>query len=259
MAFALITGASGGIGFALAKELALRKHDVLLVARSEELLKKNCEYLKQKYVVSADYLSIDLATAGAALRVKAWVDQKNAPVDILINNAGFASWGPLRGLPNEEFNGMIQLNMVTLAELCKEFLPMLEKLPKAFILNVSSTAAYQAVPTLTTYAATKAFVLLFTRGLRWELKGTSISVSCLSPGPTSTGFIDRANLGMIKERAEKFSMTAEAVAKIAIDGMLAGKAEIIPGFTNWISAKLAEIVPKQLTEQIAMNLYKTKE
>ena len=91
MAFALITGASGGIGFALAKELALRKHDVLLVARSEELLKKNCEYLKQKYVVSADYLSIDLATAGAALRVKAWVDQKNAPVDILINNAGFTN------------------------------------------------------------------------------------------------------------------------------------------------------------------------
>ncbi len=258
MAYALITGASGGIGLALAKELAARKHDVLLVARSEELLKKNCEYLRQNYAVAADYLAIDLANTGAAKLVKAWADQQDAPVDILINNAGFGSWGPLRQLPDEEFSGMIQLNMVTLAELCKSFLPVLERQPKAFILNVSSTAAYQAVPTLATYAATKAFVLLLSRGLKWELKGTSISVSCLSPGPTSTGFIDRANLGMIKERAEKFSMEPEAVAKVAIDGMFAGKAEIIPGFTNWISAKLAEIVPKQLTEQIAMNLYKTK-
>ncbi len=258
MAYALITGASGGIGFALAKELAARKHDILIIARSEDLLKKNCEYLREKYAVAADYLAVDLATVGAAKQVKAWVDQKNVPVDILINNAGFGSWGALRDLPDGEFNGMIQLNMVTLAELCKAFLPLLESQPKAFILNVSSTAAYQAVPTLATYAATKAFVLLFTRGLKWELKGTSISVSCLSPGPTSTGFIDRANLGMIKERAEKFSMTPEAVAKAAIDGMLAGKSEIIPGFTNWISAKLAEIVPKPLTERIAMNLYKTK-
>ena len=259
MAYALITGASGGIGFALAGELASRKHDVLLVARSEELLKNNCEYLKKTYGISADYLAIDLATPGSAARVKAWVDQNNRSVDILINNAGFGSWGPLRDLPEEEFKGMIQLNMVTLAELCKTFIPMLENQSKAYILNVSSTAAYQAVPTLATYAATKAFVLLFTRGLKWELNRTSVSVSCLSPGPTTTGFIDRANLGMIKERAEKFSMKPEAVAKAAIDGMYAGKAEIIPGFTNWLSAKLAEIVPKPLTERIAMNLYKTPE
>ncbi len=256
MAFALITGASGGIGLALANELAARKHNVLLIARSGDLLKKHCEALQTKYGVSAEYLAMDLTAVDAAAQVRNWVIQKNTSIDILINNAGFASWGKLSDLPEEEFNGMIQLNMVTLAALCKTFLPMLEKHPKAYILNVSSTAAYQAVPTLTTYAATKAFVLLFSRGLKWELKDTNISVSCLSPGPTSTGFIDRANLGMIKERAEKFSMKPEAVAKAAIAGMFAGKAEIIPGFTNWISAKLAELVPKTVTEKIAMNLYK---
>jgi len=258
MAFALITGASGGIGLALAHALASRKHDVLLVARSGDVLQRICDEIRNKYGVKANSLALDLSTAGSALKVKAWVDEQHATVDILINNAGFASWGALSDLDDEEFSGMMQLNMVTLATMCKIFLPMLQKQPKAYILNLSSTAAYQAVPTLTTYAATKAFVLLFSRGLKWELKGTNISVSSLSPGPTSTGFIDRARLGMIKERAEKFSMQPEAVAKAALDGMFAGKAEIIPGFTNWISAKLAEMVPKTLTEKIAMNLYKPK-
>ena len=257
MAFALITGASGGIGFAIAKELAARKHDVLLIARNEQMLKQNCNFLKDTFGVSCDYLSLDLATPDAPGRVVEWASTKGGGIDMLVNNAGFGSWGALRDLADGEFTGMMQLNMVTLATLCKRFIPILEKQPKAYILNLSSTAAYQAVPTLATYAATKAFVLVFTRGLKWETRGTNISVSCLSPGPTSTGFIDRANLGMIKDRAEKFSMTPEAVAKIAVNGMLAGKAEIIPGFTNWLSSKLAEIVPKNLTERIAMNLYKT--
>jgi hypothetical protein len=105
---------------------------------------------------------------------------------------------------------------------------------------------------------TKAFVLLFTRGLHLELKGTSVSVSCLSPGTTTTGFNDRARLSdRIKATAEKFTMDPEVVAKKAIDGMFAGKMEIIPGFTNWISAKFAEILPKTIPEKIAAGIYKT--
>lgn len=257
MGYALITGASGGIGLALAKALSSRKHDVLLIARSEILLKNNCEELRKSFGINAHHLALDLSSLDAVRLVHEWVQANNYPVDILINNAGYASWGYLSDLDLEVLENMMHLNMHTLAGLCKIMLPHLQKHPKAYILNVSSTAAYQAVPTLSTYAATKAFVLLFTRGLKRELKGTSISVSCLSPGPTTTGFIDRANLGMIKERAEKFSMTPDAVAAIALFGMFAGKAEIIPGFTNWLSAKLAEIAPKSLTEQIAMNLYKT--
>ncbi len=111
------------------------------------------------------------------------------------------------------------------------------------------------MPTLASYAASKAFVVLFTRGLRYEMKGTNLSVSCLSPGTTSTNFMDRAGMQNLKERAEKFAMSAESVAKIGIEGMFKGKAEIIPGFVNWLSAKLTGFVPKALTEKIAASLY----
>lgn len=259
MPYALITGASGGIGLALARELASRKHDVLLVARSADNLLKHCEEIRTRYGVKADYLTLDLSEPQAHQRVFSWARDSNYPVDILINNAGFGSWGSFEKIEEKDFRGMMQVNMVTLAELCRAFLPELKTQPKGYILNVASTAAYQAVPTLTLYAATKGFVLLLTRGLNLELKGTSVSASCLSPGPTTTGFIDRAKLTIIKDRAEKFSMTAEAVARIAIDGLFARKVEIIPGFTNWLSAKLAEIVPKGIPEGIAKGLYKAKD
>ena len=257
MAFALITGASGGIGWAMARELASRKRDVLLLARSEEVLKKNALELHHKFGITADYLAIDLSLPNVALKVRDWLDQKNYGIDVLINNAGFGSWGGLKDIARDELNQMMQLNMLTLADLCKVLLPELERNTRAYILNVASTASYQAVPTLATYAATKAFVLLFSRGLRWELKGTPVSVSCLSPGSTSTGFIDRANMGMLKEKAEKFSMTADEVAKIAIRGMFANQAEIIPGLMNWTTAKVVPLLPKSWPEKIAMNLYKT--
>lgn len=257
MAYALITGASGGIGLALARELASQKHDVLLVARSGETLKKNCEEIRTTFGTAADHMAVDLSHPEAAFQVKTWLDKKGYSIDILINNAGYGSWGKLKDIPREKLNNMMHLNMQTVADFCKVFLPDLEQQKEAYIMNVSSTAAYQAVPTLSTYAATKAFVLLFTRGLRWELKDTNISVSCLSPGATSTGFIDRANLGMLKEKAEKFSMKAEEVAKIAVKGMFARKAEILPGFLNWLSVGLVRHLPKVLTEQIAANLYKT--
>ncbi len=257
MSYALITGASGGIGWSMAKELASRKHNVLLIARSKEILSKNCEELKQKFGVHADYLDLDLSIKDSALAVKSWLLERNYSIDILINNAGFGSWGNLKDISREELNQMMQLNMLSLADFCKVLLPDLEKNKKAYILNVASTASYQAVPTLTTYAATKAFVVLFSRGLRWELKDGPVSVSCVSPGATSTGFVDRANLTFMKEKAEKFSMQPEPVAKIAIAGMFAGKAEIIPGFMNWITVKAVGLLPKTLPEMIARNLYKT--
>lgn len=259
MAYALITGASGGIGLAIAHELAGRKHDLLLIARSEEILKTNCQQLSEKHGIKAHYLAIDLSQPDISLSVRKWLEKNSFEIDILVNNAGFGSWGNFRDIAREELNQMMQLNMLTLADLCKVLAPLLEKQKKAYILNVASTASYQAVPTLATYAATKAFVLLFTRGLRWDMKGTSVSVSCLSPGATATGFMDRANMGdELKAKAEKFTMTSEEVAKIGVAGMLSGKAEIIPGLMNYVTVKAVEILPKVLPEKIAGNLYKTK-
>lgn len=258
MAYSLITGASGGIGLAIARELAARKHDLLLIARSEEKLKQNARELSGAFGVNVDYLALDLSLPNVAIQVKDWLAEKSYNIDILINNAGHGMWGKLQDLSRAELNGMMQLNMITLADFCKVMLPLLQKNNKSYILNVSSTSAYQAVPAMSTYAATKAFVLLFTRGLHHELKGTHVSVSCVAPGTTTTGFNDRARLSdRIKATAEKFTMEPEVVAKKAVDGMFAGKMEIIPGFTNWISARMSEILPKSIPEKIAAGIYRT--
>ena len=256
MMFALVTGASGGIGLCLAEELAKRKINLLLIARSEDKLTAAATHLKSKYGIEAFILAIDLSQPLAENKVKAWVDAHQWPVNILINNAGYGLWGRAEDLDISTLNNMMQLNMNSMVNLSHSMIPILRKQTQSYILNVASTAAYQAVPTLTVYAATKAFVVLYSRGLRWELKGTGISVSCLSPGATSTGFIDRAGMQSMKERADKFSMKAEVVAAIGIDGMFKRKAEIIPGFVNWISVMATYLLPKTLVERIAYGLYK---
>jgi uncharacterized protein len=258
MAYALITGASGGIGLCLARELAQRKIDLLLVARSGDKLSKICEELKKEFNIKAEYLSLDLSEPNAVNSLTDWLKEKSFSVNILINNAGYGIWGTVESTSSEKLNNMMQLNMNVVANLSHAMLPELKKHAKSYILNVASTAAYQAVPTLATYAASKSFVVLFTRGLRMELKETSISVTCLSPGATSTNFIDRAGMDAMKERAEKFSMKPEAVAKIGIDGMFRGKAEILPGFVNWISVQMTYLMPKFIPEKIAAGLYKTE-
>ncbi len=258
MAFALITGASGGIGLSMARELASRKYDLLLVARSESKLNEIKAELEATYKVIVHVLSCDLSQPGAAADILQWASPYG--IHVLINNAGYGIWGNVEVNHSSELQNMIQLNQVALVELSKAFIPVLKKQQgKTYIMNVGSTAAYQAVPALAVYAASKAFVVSFTRALRWELKDSNISVSCFSPGATSTGFMDRAKMNdSLKEKAEKFTMTAEEVARIGIKGMLAGKSEIIPGFVNWISAKMVCVVPKSFTESIAYKLYKTK-
>lgn len=258
MKYALITGASKGIGKAMAWELAARKYNVLLVSRSENLLQTVGAEIKKKYSVEVDTLALDLSEPDAPAKIKTWCLTNNYAVSVLVNNAGYGLWGNFDSISLEEQLNMMTLNMQSLVRLSYEMLPVLKKESRSYILNVSSTAAYQAVPTLSIYAATKSFVLLFTRGLRRELFGSSVSVTCLSPGATSTEFMDRAGMDeSLKVKAKKFEMSPEAVAKIAIRGMFAGKAEIIPGFTNYLSAQLASMVPKNLTEKIAAGIYKT--
>jgi len=259
MTYALITGASKGIGKAMAFELAARKYNLLLVSRSANLLHDVGEEIRKRYSVSIDTFPIDLSEADSAARVREWCVTKKYDVSILINNAGYGLWGNFENISLDDQMNMMTLNMQSLVRLSYEMLPLMRKQSSAYLLNVASTAAYQAVATLSIYAATKSFVLLFTRGLRRELLNSAISVSCLSPGATSTEFMNRAGMGdQLKEKAKKFEMKPEVVAKIAIRGMFARKAEIIPGVTNYIAAQLASFVPKGLTETIAANIYKIK-
>jgi short-subunit dehydrogenase len=255
MPYAVVTGASGGIGLSIARELAERKYHLLLVARSKEKLEEQCRALEATFNVRSSYLAVDLSLSTSADLVVQWVKDHSLDVAILVNNAGYGLWGNVEDVPIADLENMMQLNMTTLVRLCHLFIPILKNQPRSYLLNVASTASYQAVPTLTTYAATKAFVVLFTRGLRWELRRSGLSVSCLCPGATSTGFIDRAGLTALKERADRFSMKPEAVARIGVRGMFRGKAEIIPGFMNWLTANLTYFLPKALIEKIAAGLY----
>ncbi|PWV46960.1 SDR family oxidoreductase [Chitinophaga sp. S165] len=259
MTYALITGASKGIGLSMAHVLASRKYNLLLVARSAEELAKAASELSASWQIKVDYLALDLSLPDAPEKVSEWCKSANYAISVLINNAGYAVWGNFTTRNLDESRQMIQVNAETPVALCYYMLPLLQQQPQSYILNVSSTAAYQAVPTLALYAATKSFLLLFTRALRRELKSTGVSVTCLSPGPVKTNFINRAGMQAIQETADKYGMMPDTVAEIAIMGMFRKKAEIIPGALNALSVFLTRIVPKSLVEKIAADLYKTKQ
>jgi uncharacterized protein len=259
MPYALITGASKGIGKAIAFELASRKNDVLLVARSADLLQQIAAEIQAKFAVKVAFFATDLAANDAAEKVKNFCETNNFDINILVNNAGYGLNGSFENLPIQEQLNMMQLNMNVLVQLCHAFLPMLKQQQKAYILNVSSTTAYQAIPFMGLYAASKAFVLSFSRALKIELKKTSVSVTCLVPGSTATDFSNRAGISEeLVKKGENVTMSSEAVAKIAIDSMMAGNAEIIPGFVNKIGAFFPRFLPKSLPEKIAEGLYEVK-
>jgi short-subunit dehydrogenase len=256
MEYALITGASKGIGKAISTDLAARGFNVLLVARSEELLQQEAARISAMYPVKADWLALDLSTAEAAQNVYDWCRAKGYTVQALVNNAGYGLSGPFEKYSPEQYANMMTLNMSTLVSLTRLFLPELRNQSRSYILNIASSAAYQAVPGLSIYAATKAFVLMFSRGLRQELHKTSVSVTCVCPGATDTDFPNRAQVGPKGlKAAEKLNMSPETVALLATRAMLSGKAEVITGFVNKVGATLAWLLPKNLVENIAGKIY----
>ena len=256
MPFAIITGASKGIGKAMAFELAAKGYDLAIVARSEDLLKQVAAEIEGKYKVKVEYLAIDLSTSTAAQQVFTWASENNFDISVLVNNAGYGLSGGFETYPLEQHVNMLQVNCTTLVQLTYLLLPQLKKQAQAYILNISSSSAYQAVPYLSLYAASKAMVLLFTRGLRHELRKTSVSVTCISPGATDTEFNTRAQVGpKAMKAAKKVIMTPEQVGKVAIESMFKKKAEVIVGAMNKLGGFLAWLLPKKLVETTTANLY----
>ncbi|MES2827322.1 MAG: SDR family oxidoreductase [Bacteroidota bacterium] len=254
--YALVTGASKGIGKEIAIQLAEKGYNLLLISRSEKELEDLAQLVKEKYRVKAFYLSVDLAAEGAAYRVAEWCTEHTSGITVLVNNAGFGIWGSFEDSKLPQQMEMIRLNVDAVVGLTHLLLPALKLQSQAYILNVCSTAAYQAMPTMAIYAATKSFVLSYTRALRYELKDTAVAVTCLSPGPTDTGFASRAGLDIFAELAEKFNMKASDVAAIGLKGMFKKQAEVIPGFLNKVSAAGATLLPKRLIEHVSAGLYK---
>jgi short-subunit dehydrogenase len=257
MPTALITGASRGIGRELALGLAQRGYDLLVVARSESQLQALAHEVQATYQRQAHVLALDLTQPEAANQVATWASQHaTGGLAVLVNNAGYGLWGRFEKLDLSEQLNMLQLNLTLPVQLTYALLPQLRQSPRAYVLNVASTAAYQAVPSLTVYAASKAFLLSFSRGLRYELKDTNVSVTCLSPGATTTDFTSRAGMGTeLQAVANKVSMTPTAVAAAGLQALFAGEAELIPGILNKVSAGLTSVVPKGIVEKIAAGIY----
>ncbi|RKR85127.1 hypothetical protein BDD43_5386 [Mucilaginibacter gracilis] len=254
--YALITGASKGIGRAMAAQLATDGYNLLLIARSENELQTLSYELTARHNIKVYHLSADLSDHLSPKTVANWCIDLHVDVSILVNNAGYGLWGNFEELELAEQMGMLQVNLNAVVELTYHLLPLLKKQERAYVLNVASTAAYQALPTLAMYAASKAFIISFSRAIRYELKDTSVSVTVLSPGPTDTNFAHRAGLDGLADLADKFNMQPADVARIGLKGMLVGKAEIIPGFLNKLSAYGAKHLYKAWIEHISAGLYR---
>ncbi|MEZ2441029.1 SDR family NAD(P)-dependent oxidoreductase [Chitinophaga sp. RCC_12] len=260
MSYALITGAAKGIGKAIAAQLAERNYHLLLVDIDEKSLAATAETLAAQYHVNVHTLHQDLSAPDALSNVTGWSSTWHHSLTVVVNNAGYGINGPFEQLTLQEQFNIIDVNIRAQVGLSYAYIPVLRQFSKAYLLNLASTTAYQTVPYLNIYASSKAFALSFTRGLRYELRHSPISVSALSPGSTDTDFVNRARMGdYTRNVANRFNMTPEKVAKIAIDGLFKGKAEIIPGFTNKLNAWLPKFFPKLFVEKIAAGIYEPKE
>jgi len=240
---ALITGASSGIGRALAREFAAHGHDVVLVARTSDALDVLAAELAREHGVRASALSTDLTHVDAVPRLVAELDAAETTIDVLVNNAGFALQGAFAELPIDRQLQMIQLNAMVLTDLTRRFLPGMLARGRGGVLNVGSTAAFQPGPFMAVYYATKAYVVSFSEALAEELSGSGLRVSCVAPGPTETRFADAA--GAVGTRLFNGPMMqAGEVARIAYDGWERGEGLVIAGRGNRIRALISRFAPR---------------
>ena len=253
---ALITGASGGIGYELAKLFADDGINVVLVARSRSKLEEFASKLKSR----AHVFATDLSKPSAANELYDFTKKNSIRVDYLINNAGFGIRKSFVDTDLKDILEMVNLNITSLTHLTRLFLPAMIQQKSGRILNVASTAAFQPGPWMAVYYATKAYVLSFSEALAYELKDSGVTVTTLCPGPTRTGFQARAgseDMQLMKSKVLA-AMDAAPVAKAGYDAMMNGKNLIIPGFVNHMLAIGARVGPRNISTAIAGNLNKSK-
>jgi uncharacterized protein len=243
---ALITGASGGIGYELAKLFAHDHHNLVLVARSGPKLTQLADELERQFGISAKPVALDLAASAAPQFLFDQLQREGIAVDILVNNAGYAKYGEFSEVPLAEQLGQIQLNVIALTTLTKLFLiPMLER-HAGRIMNVASTAGFQAGPLMAVYYATKGYVILFSEALANELQKRGVTVTCLCPSATETGFAKRAGNDRSRVFASFRPMGAKTVARAGYRGLMKGKTLVIPGVRNWLTVESLRLAPRKV-------------
>lgn len=237
----LITGASSGIGEAFARKLAVRGHNLLLVARSEDKLITLCNELGRSDRTRAQFVAMDLAAPDAPANLFEETKKRSLQIDFLINNAGFGSMGDFATLDRERELGIIDLNIRALTDLTYRFLQPMRERKSGTIINVASTAGFQAVPFMATYAASKAFVLSFSEALWEENRAHGIKVMALCPGVTDTNFFEASRM---RRPPVRTSQTPEEVVDVALRAIKRGKASVISGWTNFLMVETERVVPR---------------
>jgi uncharacterized protein len=251
-ATSLVTGASSGIGEAIARELAARGHGVTLVARREERLRTLADELTSRNHVRAEVIASDLSEASARDEVARRIGELGLEVEILVNNAGFGGSGE-----RERLVGMVELNCVALQDFQARYLPAMVERGRGAVINVASTAAFQPLPGTATYAATKAFVLSLSEATHEELRGTGVTMTAVCPGPVKTEFMQASGLEQAEGQVPGlFWMSAEDVAAAAVEAAEKGKRAVVPGLLNRAGAITGQHTPRTLVLPIAKRVWR---
>ena len=249
----LVTGASSGIGRELAILAAKDRRDVVLVARRRERLEQLARDLTARFGIVADVVADDVSDPGAPARIVASAEGRG-PIEVLVNAAGLGVHGFFWETPLEQERETILVNVLALTELTKLCVGRMVERRRGRILNLASTAAFQPGPLMAVYYATKAYVLWFTEALAEELRGTGVTATALCPGPTLTGFQERAGLADVPLLRGPLVLDPATVARAGWEGAKRGKRVVIPGLANRILAQGARLYPRSLATKIARRL-----
>jgi uncharacterized protein len=250
---ALITGASSGIGLALAHELAAQEIDMILVARNREKLTEAKINLERKFQVSVHIIVKDLSKTDAAKALHQEITESGLVVDMLVNNAGVGIYGDFTKTSLDEELQMIDLNISSLVILTKLFAIDMKKRGFGRIMNVASLLSFLPLPYYSVYSATKAFVLAFTETVGAELEGTGVIITSICPGPVDTGFTTAEMLGTNAYKTNK-PVKATVVAKVGVRHLLDGKGNKVIGFNNWFISNLPRVTPDAIMIKIKKKL-----
>lgn len=251
--WALVTGASAGIGVALAEELAAGGTHLVLTARRRDRLQQAAEGLSKRHGVQTLVFPADLTRREAPRQIYEFTKEKGLRIDLLINNAGFGQYGELPEVETQRLLDMVEVNCTAVVHLTRLFLPEMVARRNGDILILASTAAFQAVPYISTYAATKAFDLFFAEGLAEEMKPHGIRVCALCPGSTESEF---HAVAAQEQFTSKHQEPADKVARTGLQALASGKSYVISGLGNYLGAHSQRIVPRGVVTRIAGKMFR---